>query len=84
MAGTLSVTGATALSNTLSVIGDTTIAADLAVNGGDITTTVTSGTFNLLNSGLTGSLNIGGDAATVNVGANTGTITLRNPTVVGV
>jgi hypothetical protein len=65
------------------VTGDQVITGDLAVNGGDITTTVTTGAFNFVNTGLTGPLNIGGVSTAITVGADTGTLTLRNPTVVG-
>jgi len=57
-----------------------TLGGDLAVNGGDITTTAT--TFNLIN-GTTTTLNIGSSATAVNIGATTGTATIKNPTVVG-
>jgi len=43
-----------------------TLGGDIAVNGGDITSTAT--TFNLLNTTVTG-LNLGGAAATINLGA---------------
>ena len=49
----------------VSSTGNTTIAGDLAVNGGDLTTTQT--TFNLINSTAT-SVNLGGAAQTLNVG----------------
>jgi hypothetical protein len=50
-----------------------TLAGDLAVNGGDITSTAT--TFNLLNATVTG-LNMGGAAATINIGASGGDVTV--------
>ena len=54
-----------------------TLSGDLAVNGGDITTTQT--TFNLLHTTAT-TLNIGGDATTISIGstAHTGTTTIQN------
>ena len=52
-----------------------TIAGDLAVNGGDITCSVT--TFNLLNSTVT-TLNMGGAATAIAIGASTGTTTFAN------
>lgn len=55
-------------STALHVGGDVTIDNDIAVNGGDITTT--SSTFNIANT-----------STTVTIGATTGTITLRNPSV---
>ena len=67
-------------STTLGVTGDTTLTADLAVNGGDLTTS--AGTFNLVNANAT-TLNLGGAATTIAVGANSGTITIGNPTLVG-
>ena len=53
---------------------------DLAVDGGDITTTST--TFNLVEANAT-TLNIGAAATTVNLGNATGTTTVRSGTVVG-
>lgn len=55
------------------------VALDLAVNGGDITSTAT--TFNLLDATVT-TLNVGGDATTVDIGAATGTTTVKNNLVV--
>ena len=52
-----------------------TIAGDLAVNGGDITTTST--TFNLVNSAAT-TVNFAGSATHVEVGAATGTTSINN------
>ncbi|MBI2613461.1 MAG: site-specific integrase [Candidatus Levybacteria bacterium] len=52
-------------------------AGDLGINGGDMTSTAT--TFNLLNSTVT-TLNVGGAATTLVLGASTGTITIRNAT----
>jgi hypothetical protein len=48
---------------------------DLAVNGGDMTSTAT--TFNLLNANVT-TLNVGGAATTVEIGAATGTTSVNN------
>ena len=82
--GTLNVnSGATTLGGTLAVTSTSTLSsnvtcsADLAVNGGDLTTTAT--TFNLINSTAT-SVNLAGAATTMTVGASTGTLTLRNAT----
>lgn len=63
--------------NALAVTGSLGVAitADLAVNGGDITSSATS--FNLLNSTVT-SLFLGGDATTVQIGASTGTTAIKN------
>ena len=62
-----SITGAT---------GDITTAGNLAVNGGDITTTF-AGTATLFNTNAT-ALNIGGAATTVSIGAGTGTTAVNN------
>jgi hypothetical protein len=64
----------------LAVGTDTTLTGDLAVNGGDITSTAT--TFNLLNATVTTG-NLFGAGTSIAVGATTGTLTLNNPTVVG-
>lgn len=56
------------------------ITGDLAVNGGDITTSAT--TFNMLTTGAT-TVNEYTAATAINAGANTGVITLNNPTIVG-
>jgi hypothetical protein len=55
------------------------ITGDLAVNGGDITTSVT--TFNLLNSTVTTG-NLFGAGTTVSIGAATGTTTINNANTV--
>ena len=82
--GTLNVnSGATTLGGSLSVTGISTLTGnvtatgDLAVNGGDLTTTAT--TFNLINASAT-TVNLAGAATTMTVGATTGTLTLRNAT----
>lgn len=56
-----------------------TLSGDAAVNGGDITTT--AGTFNLINTNAT-TLNIGGAATAVGIGAGTGNTTVNNNLVV--
>jgi len=66
--------GTTTINNSL-VADDLTIAGDLAVNGGDITTTQTTG--NLFNATAT-TVNIGGAGTTVAIGAGTGTTTIGN------
>ena len=53
----------------------TTFAGDVAVNGGDMTST--AATFNLVNSGVT-TLNFGGAATAVEIGASTGTTSVNN------
>lgn len=57
--------------------GNVTLAGDLAVNGGDITTSQT--TASVFNSTAT-TLNVGGAATTVSIGAATGTATINNAT----
>lgn len=57
-----------------------TFSGDVAVNGGDLTTSQT--TFNLLNSTAT-TVNAFGAGTSVTIGATSGTMTLRNPTIVG-
>ena len=59
--------------------GDVTIGGDLAVNGGDITST--AATFNLLNQSAT--VNAFTNAGTLQIGKTSGTATINNPTVVG-
>ena len=60
---------------------DLTTSGDIAVNGGDITSTAT--TFNLLNSTVT-SLNLGGAATAITMGdSTTSTTTIRGGTLVG-
>jgi len=58
--------GAVALASTLGVTGLATFTNDIAVNGGDLTSTQT--TFNLLNATTT-TLNVGGAATSILVGA---------------
>ena len=59
----------------LGVGRDVTITGDLSVNGGDLTTT--AATFNLLNTNAT-TINFGGAATSMVVGAVTGTTRVRN------
>jgi len=74
--GTLNVnSGATTLGGTLSVSSNLTASADVAVNGGDITTN--QSTFNLINNTAT-TLNIGGAATSLNLGSSSGTTTINN------
>jgi hypothetical protein len=58
---------------------NTVVAGDLAVNGGDLTTSQT--TFNLVN-GTATTLNLGGAATSVSIGAATGTATINNANTV--
>jgi hypothetical protein len=60
---------------TLNVDGNTTLQADLAVNGGDLTTNQT--TFNLINTTAT-TVNFAGAATTLEIGAATGTTNINN------
>jgi hypothetical protein len=55
--------------------GNSVVSGDSAVNGGDITTT--NSTFNLINTNAT-TLNIGGAAVSLSVGAPTGTTTINH------
>jgi hypothetical protein len=57
------------------VTGDQTNSGDIAVNGGDLTTTAS--TFNLLDANAT-TVNAFGDATTIEIGASTGTLTVNN------
>ncbi len=57
-----------------------TLTGDIAVNGGDATTTST--TFNLINSNAA-AVNFAGAATALVMGATTGIATINNPTVVG-
>jgi len=54
---------------------NTTLSGDLAVNGGDLTTTAT--TFNLVNTTAT-TFNFAGAATSIDIGAGTGTLTVNN------
>jgi hypothetical protein len=65
---------------TLDGTGALTLAGDLAVNGSDITTTGT-GTATVFNTNAT-TLNLGGAATAVNIGASSGTTTVNNNLVV--
>ena len=73
--GAVTVAGGVGITENLNVGGDGVITGDLAVNGGDITTTAT--TFNLVNATAT-TLNIGGAATAVDIGATTGTTSVNN------
>jgi hypothetical protein len=67
-------TGTLTINNAL-----TALQGDLQVRGGDFTTNQT--TFNILNTTAT-TVNAFGDATTINVGDNSGTLTIGNPTIV--
>jgi hypothetical protein len=64
-----------AVAGTTALTGNATLTGDIAVNGGDITTNQT--TFNLIETTST-TLNIGGAATSLNLGAATGTTNVRN------
>ena len=88
--GTLTVTGVSVhqgaghfnstltVTSTSSLIGDVTASGDIAVNGGDITSTAT--TFNLLNATVTNA-NVLGASNTVVIGGTGGTATIRNAAI---
>jgi hypothetical protein len=61
-----------------SLTGSLIISNDLAVNGGDITTSV--GTFNLLTTVLTGTLNVGSLASSITVGGTATTSSFTGAT----
>lgn len=63
-------TGTTTINN-----ANTVVTGDLAINGGDVTTSAT--TFNLVDATVT-TLNLAGAATSVTIGATTGTATIRN------
>jgi hypothetical protein len=57
---------------------NTYLTGDLAIYGGDLTTNITTGSFNVFNSGLTGTLNIAGATNAVNIGSASSITTLGN------
>lgn len=72
--------GAAATSLTVGVAGSpVTFPGDIALNGGDLTTTSTTAT--LFNANAT-TLNVGQAATTISIGATTGTTTVRNALMV--
>jgi hypothetical protein len=75
---TTNILGNATVGGTFGITGDTTLTGDLAVNGGDLTTTAS--TFNLLASNAT-TVSAFGAATTLGIGAGTGTLTLNNATV---
>jgi hypothetical protein len=76
---TVAMAGAATVGTTLAVTGNTTLTGDLAVNGGDLTTSAS--TFNLLASPTT--VNIAAAGTAVTIGATTGETTVRNDLVLG-
>ncbi len=84
---TITLTGAATAASTANIAATTVtitgagvVTGDLAVNGGDITTTAT-GTATLFNTNAT-TVNIGGAGTTVSIGAATGTTTINNANTV--
>jgi fibronectin-binding autotransporter adhesin len=77
--GALVVSGGAGIAENLNVGGNGVITGDLAVNGGDLTTT--AATFNLLDT-TASTINFGGAATTVDIGASSGTTTINNNAVV--
>ena len=73
--GAVTVAGGVGIVENLNVGGNGVFTGDVAVNGGDITTTAT--TFNLVNATAT-TLNIGGAATAIDIGAATGTTSVNN------
>ena len=69
------VTGTATINN-----ANTVVAGDLAVNGGDITTTAATAT--LMNATAT-TLSVGGAATTLTIGATSGTTAIRNAVKLG-
>ena len=67
-------TGSLEVKSTISGSGNISTNGDLAVNGGDITSTATI--FNLLTTGVTNKLNIGDSAATVSLGSSNGIVVI--------
>jgi hypothetical protein len=74
------INAAITASSTLGVTGNTTLTGDLAVNGGDLTTNQT--TFNLVNATAT-TVNFGGAATALSVGAAACVTKLQGTAIVG-
>lgn len=75
----LRVGGLVNVGSTLNVGSNATVTGDLAVNGGDITSS--AATFNLLNATVT-TLNLAGSGTAITVGATTGYTAIRNLTTI--
>ncbi|MGH9857101.1 MAG: beta strand repeat-containing protein, partial [Acidobacteriota bacterium] len=73
--GTIQANGNLTIDGTSTLTGNVTTAADIAVNGGDLTTT--AGTASLFNTNAI-TINIGGTATAVSIGASSGTTTINN------
>lgn len=74
----LFLSGNATIGGTIAVTGAATLTDDLAVNGGDLTSSAT--TFNLLNATVTTG-NLFGAGTTISIGAATGTTTIANATL---
>ena len=77
--GALVVDGGIGVGGNIYVGGNEVLGGDLAVNGGDITSTAT--TFNLINENVT-AVNFAGSATTLIIGSAGGSTTIRNATTV--
>jgi hypothetical protein len=75
LGGNIDVTGNALITGTLEVVSGIVFQGDLAVNGGDLTTT--AGTFNLINANAT-IVNFAGAGTDINIGAATGTTNIKN------
>lgn len=73
--GALIVTGGVGIGGTVNVGTNLNVTGDVAVNGGDLTTTAT--TFNLVNANAT-TVNLASAGTAVNIGAASGTTTIKN------
>ena len=73
--GALIVTGGVGIGGTVNIGTNLNVTGDVAVNGGDLTTTAT--TFNLVN-GTATTVNLAGAGTAVNIGAATGTTNIKN------
>jgi hypothetical protein len=79
VAGGAGIAGNLNIGANLNVDVDLTATGDVAINGGDLTTT--SATFNLINSTAT-TVNFAGAATTLSIGADTGTTTVNNNLII--
>lgn len=75
---TVAMSGAATVGTTLGVTGNTTLTGDLAVNGGDLTSSAS--TFNLLASPTT--VNIAAAGTDIQIGSTTGTTLIKNDLVI--
>ncbi|MGH9858234.1 MAG: beta strand repeat-containing protein, partial [Acidobacteriota bacterium] len=73
--GNIQANGNLTIDGSSTLTGNVTTAGDVAVNGGDLTTTAATG--NLFNTNAT-TVNIGGAATALSLGAGTGTTTINN------